>query len=57
MLAYRLAHAKQFFDNVLGMKRAAAKIIPKWLNFEQKQSRMDNAQEMLATFNNDPDLL
>ena len=33
------------FTNVLGMKRAAAKIIPKLLNFEPKQCR------------NDPDLL
>ena len=39
------------------MKRAAAKIVPKLLNFEQKQHRMDIAQEMLTTFNNDPDLL
>ena len=35
------------------MKRAAVKII---LNFEQKQRRMDIAQEMLTTFNDDPDL-
>ena len=39
------------------MKRAAAKIAPKLLNFEQKQSRMDIAQEMLTTFNDDLDLL
>ena len=39
------------------MKRAAAKIIPKMLNFEQNQRRMDMAPEMLTTFNNDPDLL
>ena len=43
--------------NVLGMKRAAAKIVPKLLNFEQKQCRMDIAQEMLTTLNDDPDLL
>ena len=24
------------FSNVLGMKRVAAKFVPKWLNFEQK---------------------
>ena len=45
------------FTDVLGMKRAAAKIVSKLLNFEQKQYRMDIAQEMLTTFNNDPDLL
>ena len=32
------------FPNVLGMKREAAKIVPKLLNFEQKQRRMDIAQ-------------
>ena len=39
------------------MKRAAAKIIPKLLNFEQKQLHKDIAHEMLTTFNDDPDLL
>ena len=32
------------FKDVLGMKRAAAKIVPKLLNFEQKHHRMDIAQ-------------
>ena len=45
------------FTDVLGMKRAAAKIVPKLLNFEQKQRRMDIAKAMLTTFNDDPDLL
>ena len=45
------------FKDVLGMKRAAAKIVLKLLHFEQKQSRMDIAQEMLTMFNNDPDML
>ena len=39
------------------MKREAAKIVKKLLNFEQKQRCMDIAQEMLSTFNDDPDLL
>ena len=39
------------------MKRAAAKIVSKLLNFEQKQRHMDIAQEMLTTCNDDPDLL
>ena len=39
------------------MKRAAAKIVPKLLNFKQKQSHIDIAQEMLTKFNDDPDLL
>ena len=45
------------FTKVLVMKPAAAKIVTKLLNFEQKQCHMDNAQEMLPTFNEDPDLL
>ena len=48
------------FMDILAMKYAAVKIVPKFLNFEQKQRRMDIAQEMLTTlttFNNDPDLL
>ena len=39
------------------MKRAAAMIVPKLLNFEQKKRRMDIAQEILTTFDDDPDLL
>ena len=39
------------------MKRAAAKIIPKLLNFKQNQRRIDIAQKMLTlTFSDDPDL-
>ena len=33
------------------------KFILKLLNCEQKQRRMDTAQEMLRTFNDDPDLM
>ena len=44
------------FNNALGMKRASAQIVPKLLNFEEKQRRMDIAQEMLTTFNDNPDL-
>ena len=45
------------FTNVVGIKRAAANIIPKLLNFKQKQRHMDFTQEMLTTFNDNPDLL
>ena len=31
------------FSNVLGMKRVAAKFVPKFLNFEQKQRRIEVA--------------
>ena len=47
-----LGPCQAIFTDVLGMKRAAARIVPKLLSFEQKQRRMDIAQEMLATFNN-----
>ena len=43
MLAYHSAHAKQFL-RILGTKRAVAKVVPKLLNFQQKQQRMDIAQ-------------
>ena len=45
------------FKDVLGMKFAAARIVPKLPNFEQKKKcRLDIAQEILTTFNDDPDL-
>ena len=44
------------FTDALGVKRVAAKL-PKLPNSEQKQRRMDIAQELLTTFNNNPDLL
>ena len=37
MLAYRSKHILAIFKDVLGMKRAATKIVPKLRNFEQKQ--------------------
>ena len=49
ILAYRSADAE---TDVLGMKHAA-----KLLILEPKQRCMDIAQEMLTTFNDDPDLL
>ena len=41
---------------MLGMKRVAALIVPKFLNFKQKQRRTDFAQELLMVFNYNPDL-
>ena len=38
----------EIFSNVLGTKRVAAKFVPKLLNFEQKQRRMEVAQESLT---------
>ena len=46
-----------FFMDVLGMKHVVPKIVQKLLNFEQKQRRIEIAQEMLTSFNYDPDLL
>ena len=45
------------FTDVLGMKLALAKIVPKLLNFEHNQRSMDFAQEILTTFKNDSYLL
>ncbi|XP_033610182.1 uncharacterized protein LOC111871520 isoform X2 [Cryptotermes secundus] len=47
----------EIFSNVLGMKRVAAKFVPKLLNFEQKQRRMEVAQESLKEVNDDAELL
>ena len=55
MLTYHSAQA--IFTDVLSMKREAAKTVLEMLNFEQKQRRMDIAQEMSTTFNEYPDLL
>ena len=58
MLAYRSCSWQAIVTDVLGMKRStAAKIVSKLLNFQQKQLRMGIAQELLTTFNDDPDLL
>ena len=46
-MANRSAHT--IFTDGLDKKRAATKIIPKLLNFEQTQRRMDIGQEMLMT--------
>ena len=42
------------FTDVLGIKHAAAKIVPKWINFEQNQRSTGIAQEMLTTLNDYP---
>ena len=41
------------FSNVLGLKRVAAKLIQKCLNFLQKQIRVEVAKEILEHVNND----
>ena len=46
-----IGSCQAIFTDVLGMVHAAAKFVLKLWNFEQKQ------EEMLTTFNGDPDLL
>lgn len=46
-----------FFSHVLEMKRVTARLIPKLLNFEQRQRRISIAQKFLKDINDDPDLL
>ena len=53
-MAYRSTEA--ISTDFLGMKRAAAKIVPKLLNFKQKQGRMGIAKDMLTTLNDNSDL-
>ncbi|UYV71381.1 hypothetical protein LAZ67_8002859 [Cordylochernes scorpioides] len=45
-----------FIDD-LGMRRVAAKFVPKLLNCDQKQHRMNIANEMLDSVRDDPNLL
>ena len=45
------------FTNDLGMTRVAAKFVPKLLNFDQKQHRINIAQEILDSVRDDPNLL
>ncbi|UYV76613.1 hypothetical protein LAZ67_14001466 [Cordylochernes scorpioides] len=45
------------FINDLGMRRVAAKFVPKLLNCDQKQHRMNIANEMLDSVRDDPNLI
>ncbi|UYV65551.1 hypothetical protein LAZ67_3004671 [Cordylochernes scorpioides] len=45
------------FINDLGMRRVAAKFVPKLLNCDQKQHRMNIANERLDSVRDDPNLL
>ncbi|UYV84446.1 hypothetical protein LAZ67_X002198 [Cordylochernes scorpioides] len=45
------------FINDLGIRRVAAKFVPKLLNCDQKQHRMNIANEMLDSVRDDPNLL
>ena len=52
-----VASCHAIFSDILGLKRVAAKLVPKLLNFDQKTRRMTIAQEMLNDVNDDSDLL
>ena len=45
---------QHIFFNVLGMKRDAARLVPKDLNFLKKELRVEFAKEMLAYVADDP---
>ncbi|UYV80593.1 hypothetical protein LAZ67_19000888 [Cordylochernes scorpioides] len=45
------------FINDLGMRRVAAKFVPKLLNCDQKQHRMNIANEILDSVHDDPNVL
>ena len=47
----------EIVSKVLGVKRVAAKFVPKLLNFEQKQRRIKVAQESLNDAKNDAELV
>ena len=47
----------EIFSNDVGMKRVAAKFVPKLLNFEQIQRRMEVVQKSLNEVNDDAELL
>ena len=40
--------------NDLGLRRVAAKLVPKDLNFMQKRDRVDVAKDMLSKVDSDP---
>ena len=42
-----IGSCNEIFSNVLGMKRVAAKFVPKLLNFEPKQRRMDMTSKLI----------
>ena len=45
------------FSDIWGLKRVAAKFVPKLLNFDQKIRRMTIAWEILNDVNDDPGFL
>ncbi|UYV64925.1 hypothetical protein LAZ67_3002462 [Cordylochernes scorpioides] len=56
-LKISIGSCHSIFINDLGMRRVAAKFVPKLLNCDQKQHRMKIANEMLDSVRDDPNLL
>ncbi|UYV81250.1 hypothetical protein LAZ67_20000473 [Cordylochernes scorpioides] len=56
-LSISIGSRHSIFINDLGMRRVAAKFVPKLLNCDQKQHRMNIANEMLDSVRDDPNLL
>ncbi|UYV67619.1 hypothetical protein LAZ67_5001386 [Cordylochernes scorpioides] len=56
-LKISIGSCHSIFINDLGMRRVAAKFVPKLLNCDQKQHRMNIANEMLDSVRDDPNLL
>ncbi|UYV79961.1 hypothetical protein LAZ67_18001198 [Cordylochernes scorpioides] len=56
-LIISIGSCHSIFINNLGMRRVAAKFVPKLLNCNQKQHRMNIANEMLDSVRDDPNLL
>ncbi|UYV66841.1 hypothetical protein LAZ67_4003052 [Cordylochernes scorpioides] len=52
-----ISSCHSIFINDLGMRRVGAKFVPKLLNCDQKQHRMNIANEMLDSVHDDPNLL
>jgi len=57
MLVLSTDSCHEIFSDILDMKRVAEKFVPKLLNLEQKQRRMEVAKESLNNVNNDIKLL
>ena len=49
--------AQDILVNDLGLRRVAAKLVPKNLNFMQKRDRVDAAKDMLSNIDSDPSFI
>ncbi|UYV81522.1 hypothetical protein LAZ67_20001424 [Cordylochernes scorpioides] len=56
-LSISIGSCHSIFINDLGMRRVGARFVPELLNCDQKQHRMNIANEMLDSVRNDPNLL